>query len=167
MKMLSGWNGTESFGIPVGCAPSRILAEITLSDVDESLLANGIDFIRFNDDYRIFAANQKQGYQHIAFLADTLFRNHGLSLQQQKTTVLDANAFQEEYLATPLDREMDSLHDRFQEFIEELGLENWYEEIDYDDLSEEQQGFIDTLNLVELFREEAESEEPDIPVIQR
>lgn len=166
MKMLSGWNGTESFGIPVGCAPSRILAEITLSDVDEALLANGIDFIRFNDDYRIFATNQKQAYQHIAFLADTLFRNHGLSLQQQKTTVLDANTFQEEYLATPLDREMDSLHDKFQEFIEELGLENWYEEIDYDDLSEDQQEFIDALNLVELFREEAESEEPDIPVIK-
>jgi hypothetical protein len=58
MRLLSGWNGTETYGIPVGCAPSRVLAEITLSDVDEALLANGIDFIRFNDDYRIFAANQ-------------------------------------------------------------------------------------------------------------
>jgi len=55
MHLLSGWNGTESFGIPVGCAPSRILAEIVLADVDESLLANSVDFVRFNDDYRIFA----------------------------------------------------------------------------------------------------------------
>ncbi|PNU20766.1 hypothetical protein C2E25_06005 [Geothermobacter hydrogeniphilus] len=61
---------------------------------------------------------------------------------------------------------MDSLHDRFQEFLEELGIESWYEEIDYDDLNEEQQEFINTLNLVELFREEAESEDQDIPVIK-
>lgn len=166
MGLLSGWNGTETFGIPVGCAPSRILAEITLSDVDEALLAHGIDFIRFNDDYRIFAASHVQAYQQIAILAEILFRNHGLSLQQQKTTVLESNEFQAQYLSTPLDREMDSLHDRFQEFIEELGLESWYEEIDYDDLTEDQKEFIDALNLVELFREEAESEEPDIPVIK-
>lgn len=166
MRLLSGWNGTETFGIPVGCAPSRILAEITLSDVDEALLANGIDFIRFNDDYRIFASSQVEAYQHIAFLAETLFRNHGLSLQQNKTSVLPVGDFRAQYLATPLDREMDSLHERFQALIEELGLENWYEEIDYDDLNEEQQELVDTLNLAELFREEAESEEPDIPVVK-
>ena len=88
MHLLSGWNGTETFGIPIGGAPSRILAEITLSDVDEALLASGIDFIRFNDDYRIFANSHATAYRHIAFLAETLFRNHGLSLQPQKTTIL-------------------------------------------------------------------------------
>lgn len=166
MGMLSGWNGTETYGIPVGCAPSRLLAEITLSDVDEALLANGIDFIRFNDDYRIFAANHTQAYQKLAFLAETLFRNHGLSLQPQKTSAYDALSFRERYLATPLDREMDSLHARFQELLEELGLENWYEEIDYDDLTADQQELVNALNLVELFREEAESNEPDMPVIR-
>jgi hypothetical protein len=166
MGLLSGLNGTETFGIPVGCAPSRILAEITLSDVDEALLANRIDFIRFNDDYRIFSTSHTRAYQQVAFLAETLFRNHGLSLQPQKTSVQDAVKFREQYLATPLDREMDSLHDKFQELIEELGMESWYEEIDYDDLTEEQQELVDALNLVELFREEAESVEPDMPVIR-
>lgn len=166
MSLLSGWNGTETFGIPVGCAASRVLAEITLSDVDEALLANGVDFIRYNDDYRIFATSQAQAYQHVAFLAETLFRNHGLSLQPQKTSVQDARSFREQYLATPLDREMDSLHERFQELIEELGLESWYEEIYYDDLTSEQQELVDALNLVELFRDEASSNEPDIPVIR-
>jgi len=166
MGLLSGWNGTETFGIPVGCAPSRVLAEITLSDVDEALLANGVDFIRFNDDYRIFASSQAQAYQQVAFLAETLFRNHGLSLQPQKTSVHDAVSFRAQYLATPLDREMDSLHEKFQALIEELGLESWYEEIDYDDLSDEQQELVDTLNLVELLREEAENEEPDMPVVR-
>jgi hypothetical protein len=46
--LLSGWNNTETFGIPVGSAPVRLLAEITIADVDDALLANGMKFIRFN-----------------------------------------------------------------------------------------------------------------------
>jgi len=166
MSLLSGWNGTETFGIPVGCAPSRLLAEITLSDVDEALLANGVDFIRFNDDYRIFASSEAESYKHIAFLAEILFRNHGLSLQPQKTGIYTADSFIRNFLSTPLDREMDSLHERFQQLIEDLGLENWYEEIDYDDLSPEQKEIVDALNLVELVREEIEKAEPDYPVVK-
>lgn len=166
MNLLSGWNGTETFGIPVGCAPSRLLAEITLADVDEALLANGVDFIRFNDDYRIFAASEAEAYKHIAFLAEILFRNHGLSLQPQKTGIYPAGSFMKNFLSTPLDREMDSLHEKFQSLIEDLGLESWYEEINYDDLNQEQKEIIDALNLSELFREELEKEEPDLPVIK-
>ena len=104
MGLLGGWNGTETYGIPVGCAPSRLLAEITISDVDEALLANGVDFIRFNDDYRVFAPSRTIAYQQIAFLADSLFRNHGLSLQPQKTSIYSAPLFRNKFLATPLDR---------------------------------------------------------------
>ncbi|MDB2449036.1 RNA-directed DNA polymerase [bacterium] len=166
MRLLSGWNGTESFGIPVGSAPSRILAEIALSDVDEAMRANEIDFVRFNDDYRIFANSEADAYKHLTFLASTLASNHGLSLQQQKTNVLNVDEFRSQFLATPLDREMDSLHEKFAELIEELGLESWYEEIDYYDLDQNQQDLVDSLNLVSLFKEEAESDEPDIPVVK-
>lgn len=166
MGLLSGWNGTESFGIPVGCEASRLLAEIALSDVDEALLANGVEFIRFNDDYRVFADSIAQAYRHIAFLAETLYRNHGLSLQQHKTSIYDATSFRSKFLSTPLDREMESLRDKFQQLINALNLDNWYEEINYDDLTEEQQELVDALNLVELVREEAESPEPDLPVIR-
>lgn len=163
---LSGWNGTETFGIPIGGAPSRILAEITLADVDEALLACGVDFIRFNDDYRIFASTKAEAYKHIAFLAETLYRNHGLSLQPQKTAVFDRDAFTNKFLSTPLDRELDSLHDRFEQLAAELGLNDWYEPIDYDGLSLDQQAAIDALNLVELFREELEKPEPDLPIVK-
>lgn len=166
MRLLAGWNGTETYGIPVGCAPSRLLAEITLSDVDEALLANGIDFIRFNDDYRFFATTRTQAYQQIAFLAETLFKNHGLSLQPQKTSIYSAQLFRDNFLSTPLDKEMDSLHQRFEELLAEIGLESWYEPIEYDNLNKKEQELIGALNLVELFREEAESEEPDVPVIR-
>jgi hypothetical protein len=40
MYLLSGWNNTETYGIPVGEAPSRLLAEITISDIDHALLGS-------------------------------------------------------------------------------------------------------------------------------
>jgi len=88
MRLLAGWNGTETFGIPVGNAPSRLLAEMTLADVDEALLANRVRFIRYNDDYRIFTQSYSEAYRHLAFLADVLSRNHGLTLQPQKTKLM-------------------------------------------------------------------------------
>ena len=166
MRMLSGWNGTETFGIPIGGAPTRLLAETTLADVDEALLAAGIDFVRFNDDYRIFGETYERCYRAITFLAETLYRNHGLNLQPQKTEVLTAEHFSARFLITPLDRELDSLHARFEALAAELGLSDWYEPIEYGDLDEDQQAAIDGLNLVELFREELRQDEPELPIIR-
>jgi hypothetical protein len=167
MHLLSGWNGTETFGIPVGNAASRLLAEITISDIDEALLANGVPFIRFNDDYRIFALSHSEAYRQLTFLADVLFRNHGLTLQPSKTTILPSHEFIERFLSTPLERELNSLHERFEEIVEVLGLDNWYESIDYDDLSQQEKERVDALNLVELYYEELQGgTEPDFPVIR-
>lgn len=166
MRLLSGWNGTETFGIPIGGAPSRLLAETTLADVDEALLAAGIDFIRFNDDYRIFADTYERAYRSITFLAETLYRNHGLNLQPQKTEILTADQFRARFLVSPLDRELDSLHRRFEELAAELGLNDWYEPIEYDDLDDNQKEAIDSLNLEELFREELHDGEPDLPIVR-
>lgn len=166
MKLLSGWNGTETFGIPVGNAPSRVLAEVTISDVDEALLASGINFIRYNDDYRIFTKNHGEAYRALAFLAEVLYRNHGLTLQPQKTHVLSTKEFRTRYLSTPEEREIDSLYDKFQKLIKELGLSDPYEEIDYTDIDQEQQELIDSLNLTELFREELEKPDIDFGIVK-
>ena len=164
MRLLAGWNGTETFGIPVGNALSRLLAEATLSDVDQALLANRIRFIRYNDDYRIFAQSYSEAYRHLAFLADVLFRNHGLTLQPRKTHILTKPIFISRFLSTPEDVELDSLRAGFDRLIDELGLTNEYENIDYDDLNQEQKELIDSLNLVELFRDAIVEvdEEPDL-----
>jgi hypothetical protein len=166
MKLLSGWNSTETFGIPVGNAPSRLLAEVTIADVDDALLANGVKFIRYNDDYRIFANNHGEAYRALAFLAEVLYRNHGLTLQPQKTHVLSTKDFRTRYLSTPEEREIDSLYEKFQELIKELGLSTPYEEIDYSDLDQVQQELIDSLNLNELFQEEIEKTDIDLGIIK-
>lgn len=166
MRMLSGWNGTESYGIPVGNQPSRLLAEAALIDVDEAMLAEGIEFVRFNDDYRIMAHSHAEAYRRLAFLADVLYRNHGLTLQPQKTTVLSSEEFAAKSETSPEERELDSLYAKFQELIDDLGLSSWYEEINYEDLNESQQMLVDSLNLQDLFQEEVSREQPDLAVIR-
>lgn len=167
MKLLSGWNGTETFGIPIGNELSRLLAEIALSDVDEALLANQICFIRFNDDYRIFAHSYAEAYRHIAFLADILRRNHGLSLQPYKTKIIDKDIFIEYFLSAREEREFNSLKEKFNRLIAELNLSNRYEDINYDNLTKSQKKLVNSLTLVELFRSEIKVDgEPDLTLIR-
>lgn len=167
MHLLSGWNNTETFGIPVGNAPSRLLAELTISSVDEALLANGVRFIRFNDDFRIFVQNHTEGYRTLALLADVLYSQHGLTLQQQKTQVLPRNEFEQQFLSTPLDRELDSLHSKFDDILRMLGIDDPYEYIDYEELTEEQKEIVDSLNLQEMLMEQIRSDdEIDAPLVR-
>lgn len=166
MRLLSGWNGTETFGIPVGSAPARLLAEIAISDVDEALLANGIRFVRFNDDYRIFSTSHSEGYRYLAYLADVLFKNHGLTLQQQKTAVLSTPLFRHRHLVDQEDRELDSLQARFAALLDDLGISDPYQEIEYDDLPAEAKSTVNSMNLVALFESEAVADEPDLPTVR-
>ncbi|MGO9269386.1 MAG: RNA-directed DNA polymerase [Terriglobia bacterium] len=164
-RLLSGWNGTESFGIPVGNQPSRVLAETHLIDVDEALLAAGVKFIRYNDDYRIFADSHAKAYRHLAFLADVLYRSRGLTLQLQKTTVLAAEEFKKRFLSSPEQSEVESRAATFQQLVDELGL-NPYDAIDYASLNPAQKEKVDSLNLKGLLREEASRSSPDFMVIR-
>ncbi|MDQ1639442.1 MAG: hypothetical protein QOF62_2781 [Pyrinomonadaceae bacterium] len=166
MHLLSGWNGSESFGIPVGNAPSRLLAEATISNVDDALLANGVRFVRYNDDYRIFATSYSQSYRHLAFLADVLYKTQGLTLQPQKTLTVPTSEFRRRFLPAPEERELDSLNDKFGVLLGELGLSDPYGEIEYTDLDPDQQKIIDSLNLVEIFREEIAKDDPDFGIIR-
>lgn len=155
-KLLGQWNFTVSHGIPVGQAPSRLLAELVISDVDQALLGEQKVYCRFSDDFRIFCPNEREAHGSLALLANVLFENHALTLQQHKTRILPVEQFQQRYLETGSTKERDSLSERFQEILDEIGIEDWYEEIDYDDLDEEVQQEIDSLNLGGILNEQIE-----------
>lgn len=90
-KMLDRFSDGTSYGIPVGPPASRLLGEAVLIDVDSTLVSFGIDFIRFVDDYVIFAKRIQDAEYGIRVLGETLFRNHGLTLQTAKTKVVPAS----------------------------------------------------------------------------
>jgi hypothetical protein len=165
-KLLEGWNETESHGIPVGSAPSRLLAELTISDVDEALIAHGIDYIRYSDDYRIFCASYSEAFRQLALLAQILYENHGLTLQPQKTAIYTASNFSRVFVSSPEDKELDELRERFAALLAELGLSDPYEEINYDDLTTEQRDIVDSLNLQGLFLLEVDKHDPDLSILR-
>jgi hypothetical protein len=166
MKLLDGWSASVSHGLPVGNAASRLLAELDIANIDEGLLAEGINFIRFNDDYRIFAASASEAYRHLASLAAQLYEVHGLTLQPNKTRILSVDQFQDWYLREPQEREVDALRERFHELLSEIGVEDEYAALNYDDLDDDQQALIDELNLKAIFEAEAAEDEPDLTTLR-
>lgn len=85
--LISKFSQTRSYGLPVGGPASRILAELALNPVDLFLNRKGISFVRYVDDFHIFAESKQQAFSHLAFLSQILF-NEGLSLQKNKTHIL-------------------------------------------------------------------------------
>ncbi|MCY4597138.1 MAG: RNA-directed DNA polymerase [Bryobacterales bacterium] len=165
MHILSGWNVSESFGIPIGNTASRLLAELTISDIDSALLAADIRFVRFNDDYRIFCQSYTEAYKRLSFLADYLRTNHGLTLQAQKTRILKRDEFERLLSITPATHELRSMSEKFDELIESIGLNDPYGEIDYEGLDEANREIVDSMNLRSLLDEQIDSnKEIDIPL---
>ena len=83
----------QSFGLPVGGAAARLLAELALSDTDKALIDHGISATRFVDDFRIFLNAGENPYDVLSFLAQQLSINEGLALNAAKTKVFSRAEF--------------------------------------------------------------------------
>lgn len=92
-KFLNQFSGTRSYGLPVGGPAARLLSELVLNQVDRLLTGQGIVFVRFADDYHIFANSHEDAYAYLIYLSEKLFENQGLSLQKSKTRILPAAEF--------------------------------------------------------------------------
>lgn len=77
----------QSFGLPVGGSAARLLAELALSDTDNALENDGRLATRFVDDFRIFLRADEDAYDALAFIAEQLGINEGLSLNVAKTEI--------------------------------------------------------------------------------
>lgn len=125
-KFLKQFSGTRSFGLPIGGPAARLLSELVLNQVDRLLEGQGVEFVRFADDYHLFANSHEDAYAALIYLSEKLFENQGLSLQKSKTRILPAA----EFLSTsPLriapvqenvdgdDPEIDATQQRAQQFL--------------------------------------------------
>lgn len=107
LSLLSRISKGASYGLPIGGPAARLLSELLLNRVDRLLLAEGIPFCRYADDYHVFAESREQAYAHLVFLTEKLLENEGLPLQKAKTRILSS----QEFLATSGFSEHDTAED--------------------------------------------------------
>ena len=147
--------GGVSYGVPVGPAASRLLAEAILIDVDSTLVSFGTDFIRYVDDFVIFAEDPQTAEYGIRVLGETLFLHHGLTLSTAKTKVLTAREYLERHLKLHSEKE-----ENRRKLLDIFGGD--YEVKAYEDLDEELKQEVDAFNLSEMLTEAlAEGENVD------
>ena len=166
IELFGNWRGGQSFGIPVGPSASRLVAEVAIDDVDKLLLAEGLVFVRYVDDYRFFCNSTIEAHGTLATLANALWRNHSLTLSEQKTRVIPVSRFACEYLRTELEEELEGLSESFAEILDALGIDDWYAQIEYDDLSQEQKNAVDALNLEDLLDRQLERDAVDVRFVR-
>jgi hypothetical protein len=167
LKQLLGlWAGSYSYGIPVGSAASRLIAETTIADIDQLLLSEGARYVRFSDDFRFFCGSEAEAYRFLALIARVLIENHGLTLQQSKTRIVPIDRFREIYLREHQAREVETLSNQFYTLLGRIGIKDIYETINYNNLSPSDKALIDQLNLRQLLSEQLSEEEPDLSLLR-
>jgi hypothetical protein len=94
IKLLGTFSDNTSYGLPVGGPAARILAELLLNRVDRLLAVDGVDFLRYADDYHVFAESASETYGALLTISQYLLRNEGLTLQKGKTRIMSSEEFQ-------------------------------------------------------------------------
>lgn len=153
LGMLKQWNQTISYGLPVGPAASRLLAELALTIVDKAMVDKGAVYCRFSDDFRIFCADFREAHERLAFLAQVLFESLGVTLQQHKTEILSEPEFRRT-LASPQRQARSRLSQQFEAILSALGIDDPYRNIDYEHLSPTLKQQVDALNLGQVLEEQ-------------
>ena len=165
-NLIAHWAGSYSYGLPVGSAASRLIAEITISDIDEILLSEDVKYVRYSDDFRIFCNSEAEAYKSLTLIANSLLNNHGLTLQQNKTKIVSVDIFRKIYLKENEKREIETLSERFYDLLAEMGIQDTYEEVNYNTLKPQYQQAIDELNLKRILYEQINDEEPDLSLVK-
>lgn len=91
-NVIKSSRARQSYGLPVGGAASRIIAEGVLIDIDTMLRRQGLKFTRYVDDFRIILDNPAQAHTALCKLAEHLMLTEGLSLNAAKTRITPASS---------------------------------------------------------------------------
>lgn len=93
-RILSKLAAGRSFGLPVGGQCARILAEVMMTPIDQSLTDGALTWHRYVDDYTVICASQQDAYAALSALSHAL-ADYGLTLNRSKTTILSAKHYKD------------------------------------------------------------------------
>lgn len=157
-RFLRGLNPDNlSYGIPIGPAASRPLAEAALLDVDNALLSFDVSFIRYIDDFVFFAETRAKVEWALRTLGELLDKQHGLSLHAAKTKVMRCAKVIELAHQTPSSE--DSVEERLAALIEKRFYDDDWRTLD--DLDEDEKQALSALDLQEILEEALDEDETD------
>lgn len=83
--IIKATRARQSYGLPVGSAASRLLAEGLLNDTDRMISDRAASYSRYVDDFRIIVDKQSEVHTILCRLAEHLMLTEGLSLNSSKT----------------------------------------------------------------------------------
>lgn len=157
-NVIKNSRARQSYGLPVGGAASRIIAEGVLIDVDTMLRREGLKFTRFVDDFRIIVDSPAKAHAALCRLAEYLMLTEGLSLNAAKTRIVAASAVRAE------------IDDSFSEIFtkeERNGLDRYLRSIyDSEDVAEMIADEIDQITLIEKLDKTIKSEKIDYTAVK-
>ncbi len=155
MRILRQFSFWSSYGIPVGCSASRLIAEISLNDVDSSLKMNGIEYCRYVDDFRLFANSEGEAREILVAISKILFENHGLTLAPQKTHIYRSEDFIHKILLKHEIKERKELEEKISVILENVGNFMEYPTmVNFESLSDEEKAELKKYSLREILEQE-------------
>lgn len=77
----------DAQGLPVGGPASRILAELVLVSIDNTLIESGVRYCRFVDDFRFFSDTEEDA-RILLLKAARLLQEKGFFFQKSKTRIV-------------------------------------------------------------------------------
>lgn len=134
-RLISHLTQTVTRGVPVGPHAMHLLAEAALNPIDRSMLAHGLCFCRYVDDFHIFCASDQAAVIAVHDLVAILDDQQRLALHKQKTRVWSAAEFIAHAESMLSDRPLDDVESDIVKVIKMYGGDNPYFPIDIDDIS--------------------------------
>lgn len=164
-KFLSDIYQTVSYGIPVGSDASFLLAENLLHQIDERLLDEDTQYLRFVDDFRFFCKSKGEAYEKLNFLAETIFKGLSLTLQQHKTKIYTKERYED--IRKRRNVEVGPLSKKFHDFAKyKLKITDPYAAININQLTTGQKKDLEDFAFEEILKEQAKKELINIPLVK-
>ena len=149
-------------GIPIGPQFSRPIAELILNDIDCSIISRGTKYLRYVDDIFLFSKSESDAFINLSFLAQSLYDQRNLKLNEKKTEIYTIEEFSNKYLIKPNQIEENSILSRFTNLLQELDIDqDPYEEIGPDDLTEDDWERLKSVNILNILEIELTKKEPN------
>lgn len=136
-RLIKSTTAGVSRGIPVGPHATHLLAEAALIPIDNSIIEQGFDHIRYADDIIIFCDSEHSARIALASLASKIDKQQRLMLQRHKTKLYLPDEFQTLCNDMIEDRPISGYEDQILKIIKKYSGGNPYQTVSYNEISKE------------------------------